>query len=168
MKRRRQLVLGLLSVPILFLAVGAVLLEGRASVQVRNLQPKAVNAYRLIFEVPNIRFQNRAKQLAPMLTRSDAVTEEYWFVPADGNKRPPRNAEAYAYPTLTGTKEIHVLKPRSGTWGFQVKQRTERSLLTPLMNIRLADREVIWRTDFFTNQFRPPDIHSLSEDSPFD
>lgn len=136
------------------------------------LAPNASNAYRLVFDVQSTRFPTVHRRIAPGIVRMDQTTQSlaYIFVDSAGisSERPPRDAEAYSYPTLSMTTEIHVLKPQSGSWHFQVTYTTERFLVIPFFKIQLASHDLILPSELFTNQFRPPDVHALTTNRPFE
>ena len=133
----------------------------------KPLSPTSSTAYRFTFEIPNLYLNGTRGRILP-LVRCVEVQDDYSYVFRNGTVRTPQNDEAYCDSTTNVMKQLHVLKPLSGTWSFQVKRKIKRSLFLPTGPVSLKETEELWISKVFTNQIRPPDVNSLTVNSPFE
>jgi hypothetical protein len=140
-------------------------------VEIIPIEPTASTAYRFTFDIPNM------TALAPMrrfpfgIRSSAYVQDTYLYVFADGQRISPRGAEVYSNAKATDRRlDLQVEKPLAGmtNWRFEVHRRITEFYYLPGATVSLGPREEIWRSEVFTNEFRPPDVQSLTDPNPFE
>lgn len=169
MKIRRRILAGFVILGIIAVAAGFFFL--RTWEKVIEIEPTEWTEHRFTFHIPNMTVLAPMRRFPFGIRSSAYVQDTYLYVFADGQRISPRGAEVYSNAKATDRRlDLQVQKPLAGAanWRFEVHRRITEFYYLPGAIVSLGPREEIWRSQVFTNEFRPPDVHSLTDPNPFE
>lgn len=169
MKIRRRILAGFVILGVTAVVAGFFFLQ--SWVKVMEIEPIETTAYRFTFEIPNMAVLAPMRRFPFGIRSSAYVQDTYLYVFADGQRISPRGAEVYSNAKPTDRRlDLQVQKPLAGAanWRFEVHRRITEFYYLPGATVSLGPREEIWRSQVFTNEFRPADVNALTEPNPFE
>ena len=170
MKIRRRILAGFAIVAAVAIAAGFFFVRS-TRVKVIEIEPTESTAYRFTFHIPNMTVLAPMRRFPFGIRSSAYVQDTYLYIFADGQRSSPRGAEVYSNAKATDRRlDLQVQKPLADApdWRFEVHRRITEFYYLPGATISFGPREEIWRSQVFTNEFRPPDVHSLTQPNPFE
>ena len=170
MKIRRRILAGFAIFAVIAIVAGFLFVRS-SRLKVIEIEPIEKTAYRFTFHIPNMTALSPRRWLPFGIRSSAYVQDTYLYVFADGQRISPRGAEVYSNAKATDRLcDLQVQKPLAGSanWRFEVHRRITEFYYLPGGTVSLGPREEIWRSQVFTNEFRPPEVHPLTDPNPFE